>query len=473
MRITVVAALALLGLVLPTTASATRVWHRVSAPGVNSATSDPQPQLVGGQTPGYAFVEHVRTGPNTSSYRRVLLDAATQSRVLRVDDPPTSNWTSLTENPAFVVEPGSGLQHLLFGGLRSVDSADPRNAGHLHSASTDAGGAAWVLDSLAQTQNPLNGIDEFAVGATSLEPGNQQMSFVWTGPGGTIARFGLDGSAETVLQAGCCTYDPGVAILPTGGASRDYETWALWYSQGPGITGIRTQRVFPTASAPEWVPGSSDTAHALGLQPRQHIRATIVGYMAYCAGYPACTRVNMYNVRSHHVCHVAAGRSLSSPSVESNGPNAGGWVSWVDGQQVRIAMPNLVTCSDDSAQQAIDPPKGTQSINGSVFVNHDVLWANLTVNGVSSMWTTPIQPEPIVVVPAAVRAGAIASIRITAAGGIAPRRASLRLFGTTWRPTSRGTFAVRVPATTKAGVYRSQVKLPGALPAPIALRVRR
>ena len=90
----------------------------------------------------------------------------------------------------------------------------------------------------------------------------------------------------------CCGYLPNVAFEANGNG------YVAWYSNVEGEVGTYVQQVTPTLGTKQLAPESSTDGKAIAPSQRTPIVARAGGgvYVAYCSGYPTCTRVLVWKV---------------------------------------------------------------------------------------------------------------------------------------------------------------------------------
>jgi hypothetical protein len=490
-RLLVLVALAIVASSAACATATAATWRHVSPASVNNNVDDPDLQRTpytaadgSSQPGGYSIVEHVRDTPNTSVYTYTLMGGSTFGTVLAREQLSTP-WVSLTDNPGVTLSASS--IRVLFAGIHSLDSSDPRNSQLVQVFSRPlTEGAAWALEPGFVSTNQADTVGESIAAdeVDSVENGVLfQYSFAaWANSSGMVVKAGYDAVHPNInLQTECCVYDQTVAIVraPTGSAI-PYEAWGVWYSAGPGRTGIFAQRFYPTLGARVAAPQSADAGRNNGIQPQMQIR-TVGNLVPYCAGYPTCTSVRVWNFQNQQSMTVARIPQGSTAGSVSIAPAVVHTLIWRQDNHIRHALFSFSGANTwaGPSSQRIDPPAGAH-VNGSVQAvamssagGSAVFWANLNVNGVSSIWNTSAEPELQVVQPAAVFPSAVARVVLPHPGPIKVRTAAtIRAFGTTWHPTAAGVFSIRVPAATRAGTYRTKVVIRGAFDTPIAIRVR-
>jgi hypothetical protein len=231
-------------------------------------------------------------------------------------------WTSLN-NPDLIVTKEGGLR-LFFGGQRTTDVKDPYSQGSLYSVSASASGAAWTLEEGAHAQS--NAVTASPVGAGVLLDGTPLAA--WAVSFALQAHVGPNPkTADLKFQTTCCAYQPDIAVDAASG-----EAVLGWYSNATKEQGLYTQTIAPTVEEKQFVPGSAtaDRNSSLSLDQRMPITARLGApgvYVAYGAGYPTPTTVNLWRHGSAEPVVIASAEGARHINI-SAGPEGRVWVMW-------------------------------------------------------------------------------------------------------------------------------------------------
>ncbi len=295
-----------------------------------------------------------------------------------------TGWNALNPQPALVRTPTGGLA-LFFSGLHSTNSGDPLNSGHLLGSFADAAGRSWSAPQFASTGSANAGIT-----AAVAKDG----SFVTaTGDPGNFFNFGL-GGAGIKYQSGCCVYDPGIGVDAASGA-----VVLGWFSNLANHQGLYTQVITSAGpvGSPALAPGSATANRANALQPLQ--RTPVTGrlgadgvFLAYGAGYPSFTRVNLLRVGGKPIT-VAKGADMRDVSVVA-ALQGRLWVMWDRAGKYYAARSNPSATRFGPAIKIKPPPKTVSTFglwgDGSLG-GLDLLASVGTLNSVA-IWHTQVLP---------------------------------------------------------------------------------
>ena len=291
-----------------------------------------------------------QAAPGQDEIRHTPISA---SGVVGATTTATSGFVSVG-NPAVVVFP-DGSMRIFFAGLTT--SSGGRNG--VQSAITSAGGEAgtWTLTG-ARVSSTQSAIPE-GVGAAVKPDGTPAFVYAHT----FVVGFhtGLDSSeADLNLVPGtkCCGYNPNAVFESNGNG------YVAWYSNVDGEVGTYVQQVTPTLGDKQIVPESATDGRAVAPSQRTPIVARAGGgtYVAYCNGYPTCTRVMLWKVGSAAPITVATGTDIEAVTLAA-APDGRLWVLWEDA----FAETLYASRSDESATEMGVPapftaPTGTDTV---------------------------------------------------------------------------------------------------------------
>jgi len=124
-------------------------------------------------------------------------------------------------------------------------------------------------------------------------------------------------SADLELQEGCGSYDSDVAVDAATGEAVD-----AWFSNVDAQYGILVRPVHPALGAIAYAPGSARADREAAISPDQRTPITSrLGapgiYLAYCIGYPSCTRIVLwrYGAGGTMIAARPGGDDVTSPRV--------------------------------------------------------------------------------------------------------------------------------------------------------------
>lgn len=294
----------------------------------------------------------------------------------------------VADNPDLVAAPGGGLQAFFVGiGERAEDAG-------VVSAKAPASGVGWAREGIRVSSKS----GEFdSVGAGLAADGSPVFAF--SASFVLAAHFGLDpaqGDLELQPDARCCDYHPDVATDAKTG-----QTVLAWFSNAQGRTGTWVQRIAPGTGPRQRAPGSVDAnGDAHGTDQRTPITARLGApgvYVAYCGGYPTCTRVLLWRIGAPKPFQVGASADVEDVHV-SPGPEGRLWVAWHDGQHAKrifAARTNrAVSCVGPASQ--VTPPAGTSAIwkvNGEGSLGPLDLLVSASTPGSLATWHTRVLPR--------------------------------------------------------------------------------
>jgi hypothetical protein len=302
-----------------------------------------------------------------------------------------TNGFASVGNPDVVVLP-DGSMRIFFGGLTT--SSGGRNGVQSAIASPGAEASLWTLTG-ARVSSTQSAIPE-GVGAAVKPDGTPAFTYAYSFVVGY--HTGLESSQsdlDLIPENKCCGYWPDVAFEANGNG------YVAWFSNVEGEVGTYVQQVTPTLGTRQLVPESSTGGKAIAPSQRTPIVARTGGgvYVAYCSGYPTCTRVLVWKVGSTTPTEIATGDDIESVTMSTT-PDGRLWVLWED-----AAAPSLYASrTDDTATEPGAPvpfsaPAGTDTVwhltGDATDDNLDVL-ASVTVRTTTASelatWHTRVLP---------------------------------------------------------------------------------
>jgi hypothetical protein len=312
---------------------------------------------------------------------------------------------SSVNNPDAVVTADNKLR-VFFAGLGSGSSG-------VASATAPLSGATWTKESprVSSTTSAVG-----PVGAAVDASGGPVFAYSISFHLGL--HVGLDPAQpdrELQPDTKCCDYLPDVA---TDAASK--QTVIASYSNAGGRPGIWAQTVLPNTGPRLLAPGSLTGGRAIGVDQRTAITARIGApgvYVAYCSGYPTCTRALLWRVGTKKALAAGGSKDVEDVNVAS-GPDGRLWVMWHDGQSSRTIF---VRRTNRAATRfgplvRVQPPSGTSNVwklSGEGSLGALDLLASVGTGSALATWHTQVRP-PLAL--SASRSKAKVTFRVTDAG---------------------------------------------------------
>jgi hypothetical protein len=291
-----------------------------------------------------------RTGPSQEEIRHTPISATGS---VGASTPAAIGFASV-ENPAVVVMPDGSLR-MFFGGL--TVAAGGRDGVQSASAAPDAAASPWTLTG-ARVSSTRSAIPD-GVGAAVKPDGTPAFTYAYSFVVGF--HVGLN-SAETDLDLigsnACCGYNPQVAF------DADGTGYVAWFSNVEGQVGTYVQEVTPSLGDQVLAPESATGGKALATSQRTPLVARVGGgvYLAYCSGYPTCTRVLLWKVGATTPVEVATGTDVEAVTL-AGAPDGRLWITWED-----AATGTLYSTRTDTDAKAVaspvpfTPPPGTDTV---------------------------------------------------------------------------------------------------------------
>lgn len=287
-----------------------------------------------------------------------------------------------TDDPDAVVTP-DGRVRVFFMGLGKT-----LPEGGVVEASGSGLGGDWVRDGV-RVSSTTSAVGP--VGAT-LTAGGQPM-FAYAFAFHLAVHTGLDSTVpDTGVQPDgqCCDYNPDLATDQVTG-----QTALAWFSNATGRTGTWMRTILPSITAPVLAPGSAKAGQAVGPDQRTALVARLGGglYLAYCGGYPTCTRALLWRLGAAGAKVVGTGSKVEDVHV-ARGPGGRLWVTWHNGQRLFIRRSNKAVTGFGPVVQ-LKPPAKTSSIwklTGDGSAGPLDLFASVTTPGSLATWHTQVRP---------------------------------------------------------------------------------
>jgi hypothetical protein len=231
----------------------------------------------------------------------------------------TGGWQAINPHVDLAAS-GARVQALWAGASVSVPSGPL-----VFSATT---GGAWSVPAPATAA--LSGASASGIGAAATTDGTLVAAHGDAAPGTNRFRVG-DGAETTFETGGCCAAEPDAAVDAVTG-----KIFLAWYSSASSRRGLWTQEISTggLVGARTRVAGSGSADGSAAVPPGQRTAITArVGaggvFVAYGAGYPAFTTVNLLRIgrtplvvaRSDRIEHVGV----------APGPEGRLWLFWSRG----------------------------------------------------------------------------------------------------------------------------------------------
>lgn len=261
----------------------------------------------------------------------------------------------------------------------------------------------------------------------------------------------------------CCYSNPDIAVDEATG-----EAFVAFYSNVSGQTGIFVQRLLPSLAPRRLPPGALTAGKSIQPDSRTPIVARAGGglYLAYCAGFPTCTRVLLWRVGRATPLRVAAGGRIEDVGL-ARGPGGRLWVFWQDsGKRGLYATRTNAAATRAGAVVPVAPPPGTATVwklGGEGSLGPLDLFAHASTSGGSlATWHTQVLPG----LSLSCSAGKAVTCIVTDAGEpVAGAR--VKIGGKTLTSSGKGTVTVRLPR----GTYTAQATKAGYTGASDKVRV--
>lgn len=323
---------------------------------------------------------HVAMHRNAGDLEYIDVGHITESGKLTGRTDAIGGWEAATVDPELVGSPDGGMR-MVFGGIHSLDQADPYIAGYLWQTSAPAAGSPWTLSpSPAVTQN--TGYASYGTGATTLADGTLAAAY----PLNSTIYYQIGaGPPQSFTVADCCVYH---VALASDGAS----VWASWSANGDGAAnmGIFVRQIYPALGPVMQAPGSvSSFGGSPGtLDPGQ--RTALVArnggglYLAYLNGYPSAKAVALWKVGSSSFSKVPGSKGATHVDM-SAGPSGRLWIAFDDSSDDLHAVRTDTQAKDFGAVRTLQRP-GSASTVYHVFIEGTRARADLLFNDSQRIW---------------------------------------------------------------------------------------
>jgi hypothetical protein len=339
-------------------------------------------------------------------------------------------------------------------------------------ASSSADGSSWSAPA-AITTVP-SGAAADGIGAGAGAGGTPAAAQGDVTPGTNLVHVGT--GSDTRYESGCCASDPEVAADAVTG-----KFFVGWFSSVPGKEGLWTQEVSPSGlvGSPVHAAGSSNADGTLAARPGQ--RTALTGrigaggvYLAYGAGYPAFTTVQLLRIGRQP---VAVARSAAIEHV-GIAPAPGGrlWLFWSTGDGYAVTRSNRAATRFESVTRVTPPDAGatTYGLYGEGSAGALDLVAHAGSGSSIPDWHTQVLPRLSLTVLFSreeKKGGQLLrrlSLRVTDAGDPVPG-AKVAIAGRTLRTGANGKAAGLFPSTGRQTGARAT--LPGYAAATTRVRL--
>jgi hypothetical protein len=297
----------------------------------------------------------------------------------------SGGWSS-AGNPDVVVMPDGSLRTFFAGLTPSTSALDG-----VISAATSTDAQTWA--SPAKVSSTSSAIPE-GVGAAVAPDGTPWFTYAYSFVLGL--HQGLDpavADTDLVPENQCCAYQPDLAF------SADGDGYVGWYSNVEGEVGLWVQQIAPTTGTKVLVPDSVD-ADGKMVAPDQ--RMPIVAregesevFVAYCSGYPSCTKVLLWEVGSSTPIEVATGDDIEDVNIAA-APDGRIWVMWQDVDAGKLyASRSNDGVTEFGGPAVFDPAPGATTvwkIDGDATDDDLDVLASMTTPDALATWHAKILP---------------------------------------------------------------------------------
>lgn len=291
-------------------------------------------------------------------------------------------WASLPQDPKIVETPGGGMR-VVFGGIRTISGGDPYGTGQMFSATSDAVGTAWTLETGALTESH-SASASYGTGATTLADGTPVVSFplnstlTWNVGGGLDSTYTIDS---------CCTYATTLA--------RDGDAvWLAYAGNGetPATAGIFVKQLLPTVGDTIKAPRSSEGTDNLTPSQATAFVARPGGglYAAYCIGYPTCDKIGLWQPGADKPVVVPGSKGAHDVAL-STGPGGRLWIAWTTYDRVKLVHTSTAGLTFGPVR-TLKPPKAADSLYGISIAGSDGS-ADVLINNGSALYHQLVLPR--------------------------------------------------------------------------------
>jgi hypothetical protein len=389
---------------------------------------------------------------------------STSGSIVRQNDVLPSGWATMDETP--VVVNGAGGMHVLFGGMHD-NGATYFDEGRMYMAdAASAGGAAWTLPQQAVGLS-TSAYATYGTGALELADGTPVAAFVLNS--NLTWHVSTDSSGDgSFTSPQCCMYD---ATLVRDGST----VWAGWYENGgtSGTNGFFAMRIYPTVGTPVKAPGSSVGTSSIPWLTRTAMAARAGGgaYLAYCVGYPTCTKVRIWKVGTSTTADVPGSKGATAIGL-SSGPSGRLWVAWVGDSKTVRALRTGVAGLSMGAVRTVGAPSGHGSVY-NVAIEGSRGRGDIVVNVGNGLWHTQVLPGlTLHASPSAWRHGARKRVVFTVTDAHDMVSAStVRVGSASCHTGSHGTCTITFPPSLTSGKHTATATKSGYAKADVTLKV--
>ncbi|WP_395690423.1 hypothetical protein [Nocardioides sp.] len=233
-----------------------------------------------------------------------------------------AGWSALSTDPKPITT-GSGMR-VMFAGIRTGDPLDPYHTGQMFASSAVAAGTSWFLEG-AFTDSAY-AIDSYGTGATTLANHQPVVSFPLN------ATMTWNDGVDHTFTFSQALY--GSTLVRSGS-----QVWISFAALGntAGTTGLFVKRLLPTVGPTTKVPQSSQGTSTLSpLQSTAFVARPGGGlHLAYCIGYPTCSKVGLWRVGTAQARAVPGSAGARDISL-SAAPHGRMWVAWTTYDRVKV-----------------------------------------------------------------------------------------------------------------------------------------
>lgn len=326
---------------------------------------------------GVLHVAYLRHHPTSDDLAFTTISASGSTTGTGV---AVGGWAGLPEDPKIVGTPGGGMR-LVFGGIHDVSGADPYDTGQMFSATSDASGTTWTLESGALSESHY-AYASYGTGATTLADGTPAVSF----PLNSTLTWNAGAGDKTFTVGSCCTYNTTLA--------RDGDdVWMAYSGNGNTVStaGIFVRQLLPTEGATAKAPQSSEGTDLVSPSQSTAFVARPGGglYAAYCIGYPTCDAVALWRIGWADPLIVPGSKGARDIAL-STGPGGRLWVAWTTYDVVRVVH-TRTSGTQFGAVRTIKPPATVDDLYGVFLAGSDGS-ADVLINSGSALWHQVVLP---------------------------------------------------------------------------------
>lgn len=369
-----------------------------------------------------------------------------------------SGWSALVENPRLLARGGQRM--LVFSGLKGP-AADPYSKGAVYYA-LGSSATSWGLGvgSLSRTESAYasNGFDALDDAGTPVWAGNPGSTNGLTWHAGISPTIPAPaGSDESFLLSDCCAYE--AAVARDGGSGAVYGSFFSNSDVG-SEKGIWVGQLRPSAGGWGRAPNSYTTYNGAIETDSPDQRIAMVAragggiYLAYGAGYPTTTSIQLWRVGSPAPLTVPGSGGARNVTLAA-APDGSLWVAWVtaNSDAVRVVHTNTSVTSV-GAVRSIGTPPGygqfwTTALDASGPV--DLVVTAQNANGAINVFHQQVT-EALRVVVSPVKIGAGGTVKVTVSVATGPvKGATVKAFGGSYTTNKKGRAVVTVPGGAGKG----------------------